>query len=106
VQLFRQLQDLYQLHSQVIMTGVLNSRTLSTGYNMLPTKTRRQLDEYKTRWAQIIEGVLSAAETKSIRCPAFEIHKAVDEQKGVMTDEEVSKLRSKVSSRQATISPS
>lgn len=90
MQLFRKLQDLYQLHSQVILTGVLNPRTLSAAYNILPTKTKRQFEEYKTRWAQIIEGVLSAAEAKSIHCPTFEIHKAVDEHKGIMTDEEVS----------------
>lgn len=90
LQLFRRLQDLYQLHSQVILTGVLNPRTLSAAYNTLPTKTKRQLEEYKIRWAQIIEDVLSAAHTKSIHCPALEIHQAVNEQKGIMTDEEVS----------------
>ncbi|KAK3309852.1 cytochrome P450 monooxygenase [Chaetomium strumarium] len=75
---FAKLNSLTQMHKQMMMTMVLNLKTSSRLYNMLPTTERRQLKEFNRLWEQFNLGAIERARKDGLNCPVERIYAGVE----------------------------
>jgi hypothetical protein len=55
-------------------TLLFDKRTMSGLYNMLPTRQRRQLDEFNRRWRQFNLEIIQRARNQNLDCPFERIY--------------------------------
>ncbi|KAK3332995.1 cytochrome P450 CYP5293A1 [Cercophora scortea] len=76
---FLRLNDLTNLHRQIMGTLVFNTRVMSKLYNILPTKQMRQLVTFNHLWKQFNLALIHRARKEGLDCPVERIYAGVEQ---------------------------
>ncbi|XWX01109.1 hypothetical protein V2A60_009134 [Cordyceps javanica] len=76
--LYQQLVDLNEIHDKLMLDAFFGKWNVSKLYNMLPTTSRRRMQEFQRTWESLNDGVIRRSNAEGLRCPAAVIYRGVE----------------------------